>query len=259
MADGDAGLPSLHLGGVTKADAMARRASKDDSRHEALAALTGHAFRNRALADDALTHASARGSSRIDYQRLEFLGDRVLGLIVAEMLYAAFPDAPEGELSLRLNALVNAEVLAAIADETGLGELIRAAADVRALSPRKRVNVRADVVEALIAAIYLDGGLEAARGFIRRWWEPRARAAGAARRDPKTELQEWAHQVSGSAPVYETRGREGPDHDPLFTVAVRVGGRAPAEATGRSKREAEQNAAAAMLVREGMWQAEADV
>jgi len=237
---------------------MSRRSPKDDARHEALAALTGHVFRDRALADGALTHASARGASRVDYQRLEFLGDRVLGLIVAEMLYAAFPNAPEGELSLRLNALVNAEVLAAIADETGLGELIRAAADVRALSPKKRVNVRADVTEALIAALYLDGGMDAARAFIQRWWEPRAKAAGAARRDPKTELQEWAHQVSGSAPVYETCGREGPDHDPVFTVSVSIEGRAAAKATGRSKREAEQNAAAAMLLREGVWHSETD-
>jgi ribonuclease III len=258
VADRYARLPSLQLGGVTKSGyaAMAQRVRNDDSRYEALAAITGHAFSNRSLAKDALTHASARGASRIDYQRLEFLGDRVLGLVVAEMLYAAFPDAPEGELSLRLNALVNAEALAGIADETGLGELIRAAADVRALSPRKRVNVRADVVEALIAALYLDGGMEAARNFIRRWWEPRAKAAGAARRDPKTELQEWAHQVSGAVPIYETRGREGPDHDPVFTVVVHVQGRQPAEATGRSKREAEQNAAAAILLREGVWRAE---
>jgi ribonuclease-3 len=233
--------------------AMARRAPPDDPRYEALAALTGHYFRNRSLSDDARTHDSARGASRIDYQRLEFLGDRVLGLVVAEMLYSAFPKAPEGELSVRLNALVNAEALAAVADETGLGELIRAAADVRALSPRTRVNVRADVVEALIAALYLDGGMETARRFILRWWEPRAQAAGAARRDPKTELQEWAHQVSRMPPVYETQAREGPDHDPVFTVVVRVEGRAPAEATGRSKREAEQNAAAAILAREGIW------
>ena len=235
---------------------MARKARLDDTRFDELAALTGHGFRDRSLAEYALTHASARGASRIDYQRLEFLGDRVLGLVVAEMLYRAFPEAPEGELSVRLNALVNAEALAAIAEEIGLGGLIRAAADVRALSPHKRVNVRADVTEALIAALYLDGGMEAARAFILRWWEPRAKAAGAARRDPKTELQEWAHQAAGATPVYETRGRAGPDHDPVFTVAVRVDGRAEAEATGRSKREAEQNAAAAMLVREGVWQAE---
>ena len=237
---------------------MARQASHDPSRYQTLAVITGHVFADRSLADAALTHASARGATRIDYQRLEFLGDRVLGLVVADMLYAAFPAAPEGELSLRLNALVNAETLAAIADETGLGELIRAAADVRALSPRKRVNVRADVMEALIAALYLDGGMDTARNFILRWWELRARAAGAARRDPKTELQEWAHQAAAAVPVYETQRREGPDHDPVFTVVVTVPGREPAEATGRSKREAEQNAAAALLVREGVWQVEAE-
>lgn len=233
---------------------MARRKQKaEDDHFDRLAAATGHAFRDRSLADGALTHASAQGASRIDYQRLEFLGDRVLGLCVAEMLYAAFPDAPEGELSVRLNALVNATALAEIADEAGISELIRSGSDVRALSARNRVNLRADAVEGLIAALYLDGGLEAARGFIRRWWAPRGSAAGAPRRDPKTELQEWAHQVSGGAPAYETLSREGPDHDPVFTVAVRVPGKAEAQATGRSKRQAEQNAAEAILVREGVW------
>jgi dsRNA-specific ribonuclease len=113
----------------------------------------------------ALTHASARQASAVDYQRLEFLGDRVLGLLVAEMLYAEYPEATEGELSLRLNALVNAETLAAIADETGISELIRSSGEVRAA--RKQVNVRADVMEALIAVLYLDQGLEAAREFIK--------------------------------------------------------------------------------------------
>ena len=235
---------------------MARRAKDDGARHAALAELTGHDFSDRSLAERALTHTSARGASRVDYQRLEFLGDRVLGVVIADMLYAAFPDAPEGELSLRLNALVNAEALAEIAGEVGLNDLIRAGADVRALSVRKRVNIHADVMEALIAAIYLDGGIDAARAFIQRWWGPKSTAAGAARRDPKTELQEWAHQVSGGVPVYETRDRRGPDHDPVFTVTVRVGERAPAEATGRSKREAEQNAATALLVREGVWRGE---
>jgi ribonuclease-3 len=238
--------------------AMARRKQQEvDARAASLAQATGHAFRDGSLADGALTHASARGASRADYQRLEFLGDRVLGLCIADMLYAAFPDAPEGELSVRLNALVNAEVLAEIADEAGISDLIRSGSDVRALSPRNRVNLRADAIEALIAALYLDGGMPAARGFIDRWWQPRGSASSAPRRDPKTELQEWAHQVSGAAPSYETLSRDGPDHDPVFTVVVRVNGKAPAEATGRSKRQAEQNAAAAILVREGFWQEEA--
>lgn len=235
---------------------MARKTRLDDDRFAELAALTGHVFGQRALAEHALTHTSARGSSRHDYQRLEFLGDRVLGIVVADMLYHAFPDAPEGELSVRLNALVNAEALAQVAEDSGLAGLIRAAADVRALSPQKRVNVRADITEALIAALYLDGGMDAARAFILRWWGPRAKAVGAARRDPKTELQEWAHHAAGATPAYEMRGRTGPDHDPVFTVAVHVEGRDEAEASGRSKREAEQNAAAAMLVREGVWKTE---
>ncbi|MBX3529885.1 MAG: ribonuclease III [Rhizobiaceae bacterium] len=236
---------------------MARRKQREeDDRTARLAAATGHAFRDPWLADGALTHASARGASRADYQRLEFLGDRVLGLCIAEMLYAAFPDAPEGELSVRLNALVNAEALAEIADEAAISELIRSGSDVRALSARNRVNLRADAVEALIAALYLDGGLDAARAFIRRWWQPRGSAAAAPRRDPKTELQEWAHQVSAAAPAYETVSRDGPDHDPVFTVVVKVPGKDAAEATGRSKRQAEQNAAAALLLREGVWQAE---
>lgn len=233
-----------------------RKQLAEVERFVALEETTGHSFRDRSLADGALTHASVRGASRNDYQRLEFLGDRVLGLVVADMLYTDFPDAPEGELSVRLNALVNAEVLAEIADEAGISDLIRSGSDVRALSPRNRVNLRADAVEALIAALYVDGGLEAARAFIHRWWKPRGSAAATPRRDPKTELQEWAHQVSASAPAYETVSREGPDHDPVFAVEVRVAGKEPARATGRSKRQAEQNAAEAMLVREGVWQGE---
>lgn len=143
---------------MTKVDAT------DGQRAAAIAAITGHDFRDHALLRRALTHASARGAGGADYQRLEFLGDRVLGLVVAEMVFAANPGAPEGELSLRLNALVNAETLAAIAEETGLPAQIVAGSELRTVGGRKRVNLRADVMEALIAAIYLDGGLEAARG-----------------------------------------------------------------------------------------------
>lgn len=221
-------------------------------------AITGHAFLDHDLLRRALTHASARGGEGGDYQRLEFLGDRVLGLVVAQMVFEANPRAPEGELSLRLNALVNAETLAGIADEVGLSELILAGSELRTLSGRKRVNLRADVMEALIAAVYLDGGLEAARAFVRRHWEGRSKAPSAARRDPKTELQEWAHQVSKSSPLYVIEKREGPDHDPVFEVSVRIAGVTPASGTGRSKREAEQAAAAAILKREGVWRMEAD-
>lgn len=233
--------------------AAARRPSADQLA-EALYGPTGHAFRDRQRLQRALTHASARGQhAGTDYERFEFLGDRVLGLVVADMLLAGFPDAPEGELSVRLNALVNAEALAEIAEEIGLPDLVHAGSDVRRLEGRKRVNLRADALESLIAVLYLDGGLEAARAFIHRHWMPRAKATGAARRDPKTVLQEWAHQSAASAPVYAIEGREGPDHDPLFTVSVRVGDFDAAVGRGRSKREAEQAAASALLVREGVW------
>lgn len=220
---------------------------------EAVEARSGYAFTDLARLERALTHASARGASGADYERLEFLGDRVLGLVIAEMLFKSYPMATEGELSLRLNALVNAEALAEIAEEIGLNDLIRAGSDIKTLAGRKRVNLRADVMESLIAAIYLDGGLEAARAFIRRHWEPRSKNAAAARRDPKTELQEWAHQVAGVAPSYAVEGREGPDHDPVFSVSVHIEGFQVGEGKGRSKREAEQAAAAAVLLREGVW------
>jgi ribonuclease-3 len=222
---------------------------------QALEARIGYAFRDENRLRRALTHASARGGKGADYQRLEFLGDRVLGLVIAEMLFQEYDGADEGELSLRLNALVNAETLAHIAEEIGLMDLVRAGSDIKTLSGRKRINLRADVMEALIAALYLDGGFEVARDFVLKYWQPRSRQAGAARRDPKTELQEWAHQVSGVAPSYVIEKREGPDHDPVFTVSVRVNGYDPAEGSGRSKREAEQAAAAAILAREKVWPA----
>jgi ribonuclease-3 len=232
---------------------MATKKLTGEALAKTLAGPTGHVFRDHDRLRRALTHASARHSLGVDYERMEFLGDRVLGLVVADFVFNAFPDATEGELSLRLNALVNAETLAAIADEIGLTELIHTGSEIRKLAGSKRVNIRADALEALIAAVYLEGGLEAARRFVLRYWEPRSRSAVAARRDAKTELQEWAHQVSGSPPVYAIEGREGPDHDPVFTISVRVGSYEPAVATGRSKREAEQAAASAVLIREGVW------
>jgi len=220
---------------------------------EAVEARIGYAFQDHARLLRALTHASARGSAGEDYERLEFLGDRVLGLVIAEMLFSSYAVATEGELSVRLNALVNAETLAELADEIGVSDLIQAGTDIRTPKGRKRVNLRADVMESLIAALYLDGGLDTARRFILKYWEPRSREAGAARRDAKTELQEWAHQKAGAPPVYRIESREGPDHDPLFTVSVEIEGYRPGEGKGRSKREAEQAAATMVLRREGIW------
>jgi ribonuclease-3 len=235
---------------------MAASPANEGALAEAIEAITGVTFADLDLLRLALTHASAKAGEGADYQRLEFLGDRVLGLVVAQMVFEANPRAPEGELSLRLNALVNAETLAEIADEVGLSGLILAGSELRSRTGRKRINLRADVMEALIAAVYLEGGLEAANAFIRRHWQERASASTAARRDAKTELQEWAHQVSRAVPSYAIEKREGPDHDPLFEVSVRIDGVSPATGTGRSKRAAEQAAAAAVLIREGVWQKE---
>ena len=214
---------------------------------------TGHKFLDIKRLDRALTHSSVQAPSGENYERLEFLGDRVLGLVVAEMLFEAFPKASEGELSVRLNGLVNAETCAAIADEIGLAALIHTGSDIKSLTDKRLMNVRADVVEALIATIYRDGGLEAARAFINRFWLKRSRETGAARRDAKTELQEWAHQKGNVHPVYAILERTGPDHDPQFTVEVVVKGFQSEQGKGRSKRIAEQAAAEAMLHREGVW------
>ncbi|MEL6436611.1 MAG: ribonuclease III [Pseudomonadota bacterium] len=214
---------------------------------------TGHSFVDLERLDRALTHASARHRTGTDYERLEFLGDRVLGLCVADMLFKLYPEAPEGEMSVRLNALVNADALAEISDEIGLADLIRTGSDVRDIQSDRQKNMRADVVESLIAALYLEGGLDAARTFIAMHWSARAKAAAILRRDAKTELQEWAHKLHATTPDYEITGRDGPDHAPEFTVEVTVGKLPPVQAIGASKRQAEQAAAAAMLVREGVW------
>lgn len=219
-----------------------------------IGALIGYDFRRTDFLIQALTHASASTGNAENYERLEFLGDRVLGLAIAQLLFSEFPKADEGELSRRFNLLVNTETCADVANEIGLGEFIMTGMEIRSIKGRKRQNLRADAVEALIASIYLDGGFGPARAFIERFWRPRAHASGADRRDAKTELQEWAHRRGGPAPVYKTEERSGPDHDPVFTVMAKVTGYDPARGSGRSKREAEQAAAAAILVREGVWQ-----
>ncbi|ANK71865.1 ribonuclease III [Ensifer sp. ENS07] len=218
-----------------------------------LEAVIGYQFTEKERLDRALTHSSARSAKGSNYQRLEFLGDRVLGLCVAELLFQTFRDANEGELSVRLNQLVSAESCAKVADDLELHQFIRTGSDVKKITGKAMMNVRADVVESLIAAIYLDGGLEAARGFVLRHWKDRAVRADGARRDAKTELQEWAHAKFGIAPAYRTDERSGPDHDPRFTVTVEVTGVAPETGTDRSKRGAEQVAATKLLEREGVW------
>lgn len=214
---------------------------------------TGHRFLDHACLEQALTHSSVQSSSATSYERLEFLGDRVLGLCVAEMLCKAFPDAPEGELSVRLNALVNAQTCAAIADEMELAPLIKTGADIKSLTGKRLLNIRADVVEALIASIYLDGGLDAVRPLIKRYWEKRSLETGAGQRDAKTQLQEWAHQQGNVQPIYTIIDRSGPDHEPVFIIEVNVPGFDAQRGAGRSKRIAEQEAAKAVLMHENVW------
>ena len=206
----------------------------------------------------ALTHASVRKKSdnSFHYQRLEFLGDRVLGLAVAELLFEKYPDANEGELSLRLNALVKGKTLAAISDELELHEFIRTGGDLKELTGKRMQSVRADVLEALIASIYLDGGLKAAEDFIKRFWKERIHIVEETKRDSKTALQEWAHSNRLGTPRYKEQKRTGPDHDPVFVVVVQVTGKEDETGSGRSKRAAEQKAALAMLLREGIWESD---
>jgi ribonuclease-3 len=233
---------------------MTKSQAISDEERGRLEKLIGHAFSEKQWLDRALTHASTGSAKVANYERLEFLGDRVLGLCVAELLFMTFRAAPEGELSVRLNQLVSAESCAQVADELELHRFIRTGADVKKLTGKRMMNVRADVVESLIAAIYLDAGLEAARAFITRHWEGRATRADGARRDAKTELQEWAHAKFGVAPTYRVDDRSGPDHDPRFTVTVEVPSVVPTTGVDRSKRAAEQVAATRMLEREGVWQ-----
>src|SRR6478752_6552518 len=212
-----------------------------------LEALIGHEFAEKERLDRALTHASARTEKGANYERLEFLGDRVLGLCVAELLFSTFGAAAEGELSVRLNQLVSAETCAEVADEMQLHLFIRTGSDVKKITGKRMLNVRADVVESLIAAIYLAGGLEVERTFILKYWEKRVQERDGGRRDAKTELQEWAHAKFAVTPLYRVDDRSGPDHDPRFTVTVEVAGAKPETGVDRSKRAAEQAAAAKLL------------
>jgi len=219
----------------------------------ALADILGHNFERPELLAEALTHPSARGRRRSGwrrgYERLEFLGDRVLGLIVAELLWRRFPSEAEGDLTRRHTGLVRRESVTEVAQAAGLGMHVLLSAGEDAAGARANPSVLADVCEAVIAALYLDGGLDVARRFVERWWEPQLVALGAAPpSDPKTALQEWAQARGLPLPSYKTVATEGPAHRRTFTVTVSVEGLEPATATGSSKRMAEAAAAAAAIV-----------
>jgi ribonuclease-3 len=215
----------------------------------------GHHFQNPALLEQALTHISALAGSRNragSYQRLEFLGDHVLGLAVSDMLFRAFPNADEGEMSRRLADLVRKEACADVARAIELGAAIRLGASEANAGGRGRSAILADVCEALIGAVFVDGGYAAASALIERLWSERMRTPVRPLRDAKTLLQEWAQARGLPTPAYREVERKGPDHDPEFRVTVELPHLAPAEGLGRSKRAAEQAAASAMLTRAGV-------
>lgn len=234
---------------------MPLKRPKGEALAGSIAAVTGYVFRDLRLLETALTHSSAVRAVT-NNERLEFLGDRVLGLIVADMLLRLFPDAKEGELAPRFNALVDARTCSKIGLEMELDKFMRADSALKSGSRKAGGNYLADAVEALVAAIYLDGGIDAARDFVLNRWEPLARLAVEKPANPKGELQEWIARSSEERPFYVIDKREGPDHKPVFTVSVQVKGFESAQGTGSSRRAAEEAAASAFLVREGVWTAQ---
>lgn len=204
----------------------------------------GGAVKTRARFERALTHGSQAAEN---YERLEFLGDRVLGLAMAEWLFERFPDEPEGQMSKRLNALVTGPVCAEVARELGVAPHLKLGKQARDDGAAESDNVLGDVMEALIGALYLDAGFGAARDFVRARWADRIDQQLKAPQHPKSALQEWAAAHNRRPPVYEIVERAGPHHAPRFTVKVTIGKLAEAEGRGTSKQEAETAAAAALL------------
>ncbi len=221
---------------------------------DALETKLGHHFSDPELLNRALTHASAHSS--LSNERLEFLGDRVLGLIVAEKLHTLYPGDAEGALALKFNALARGAACARAAEAAGLSDHIILAQSERASGGREKPAILSGACEAVIAALYLDGGMAAARGFVERYWTDMFETLGTDMRDAKTRLQEWAQAPErfkdgrgGAAPVYTLIGRKGPDHLPRFVVEAAVAGLEPERGEGGSKREAEQDAAARLLAK----------
>jgi ribonuclease-3 len=232
------------------------RASRKDAIAGEIERRIGYSFTDHALLAAALTHVSALKSPSdraASYQRLEFLGDHVLGLAVSAMLFTAFPKGDEGELSKRLADLVRRETCADVARTLGLDAGIKlGAVGAGGSAERLRKSVLGDICEAVIGAIFIDGGYQAAADFIERAWVDRLRKPMRALRDPKTVLQEWAQGRGLPTPTYREVERTGPQHEPRFRIEVALPGLKPAEGFGSSKRAAEKAAASELLAREGV-------
>lgn len=221
------------------------------ARYEEIAKRLGYSFKDKALLRHALTHASSQ-RKHDDYQRLEFLGDRVLGLVVAEYLFKTYPKHREGHMSARHSQLVRGAICAEAGKTLSLTDFIVIGQGGRNKGLAVNAAIMGDVVEALMAAIYLDGGLEAARQFIIRNWQPFLTSRITVEKDAKTFLQEWALARSLPIPAYGVVSREGPEHAPDFVVEVQVRGREPTLGKGKNKRIAEQDAAIKFLARENI-------
>ncbi|MGB5870381.1 MAG: ribonuclease III [Albidovulum sp.] len=216
---------------------------------QAFAARIGHPFARPELLLRALTHASISTPTRPDNQRLEFLGDRVLGLVMAEALLMADKTAAEGLLAPRYNALVRKETCAEVAREIGLGDVLKLGRSEMMSGGRRKEALLGDAMEAVLAAVYLDGGFEAAQAMVLRLWGDRVASVDADARDAKTALQEWAQARGLPPPTYTEVGRHGPDHQPIFTVEVKLATGEAESAEAGAKRQAEQTAAKALLAR----------
>jgi ribonuclease-3 len=224
--------------------------------HENLQARLGYRFADPDLLDRALTHSSAVAPSRrVDrsYQRLEFLGDRVLGLVIADMLYRKYPKAAEGDLNRSLVTLVRAETCAAIARELGVSAELNLGDSERRTGGAENDTILGDAMEAILGAMYVDGGLGAPYSFLERVMGGHLDIAQHQRADPKTTLQEWAQARGLEPPDYDVVDQTGPQHAPEFTIAVRLTGFESAHASGPSKKLAEHKAAERFLVREKVW------
>jgi len=197
----------------------------------------------------AVTHASMSSATRRDNQRLEFLGDRVLGLVMSEALLQHDPEASEGVLAPRFNALVRKETCAEVAQEIDLGAALKMGRSEMLSGGRRKLAILGDAMEAVIAAVYLDGGIDAARAVILRLWGDRIETVEEDARDSKTSLQEWAQARGLAPPSYEEVARQGPDHAPVFTIRAQLATGESAEASAGAKRQAEQAAAKALLTR----------
>ena len=204
----------------------------------------GHRPRDAALFERALTHSSW---GEEHYERLEFLGDRVLGLAMASWLFELFPNEPEGKLSRRLNALVDRDTCAEVARELGVASQLRLGKQAREDGASESENVLGDITESLIGALYLEAGFEAAAAFVRRAWDDKVSTRDKAPKHPKSALQEWAAANNRKPPVYQLADRRGPHHAPLFVVEVEIKGVGTASAEGTSKQEAEKAAAAKLM------------